>query len=320
MPIVLLTEHGRGVRPRSLPIVPGKRASYHDASLPRFMVRVTPNGTRTYYVWMRVARGKPRFVRIGDVRAVSLAVARQTAHGLLDGARAGVDPREERRRAQAEAQQASLQPQSVRELAERFLAEGRTKRGRPLGPATRSLYGRSLQKHVYPLLGKVSPADVRRGDVRALIEAIRARHPVQANRTLAALRRLFNRAVEEKEFLRVSPCVGVKVTAEKPRDRVLSNDELRRILAAAERMSLEQITPLVLHTGSGRLVDLQVRPGRPDDFLERTVERVDQCLSIAGRSASAGRRAINPLVATAFMSDRTICSSSQSSALASSAL
>ncbi len=157
------------------------------------MVRVTPNGIRTYYVWMRVASGKPRLVRIGDVRAVLLAKARQTAHDLLDGAQAGLDPRDEKRRTQAEAQQASLQPQSLREMAERCLAEGRTKRGRPLGPATtQPLHDRSLSKHVYPVLGRVSPADVRRADVRALIESIRARHPVQANRTLATLRRLFN--------------------------------------------------------------------------------------------------------------------------------
>ncbi|HVO10360.1 MAG TPA: tyrosine-type recombinase/integrase [Vicinamibacteria bacterium] len=248
MPVVLLTEYGRGVRPASLPVVPGKRISYHDAALPGFMVRVTPNGIRTFYVWLRLPNKHARLVRIGDIRAVSLADARKTARDILDGARAGVDPREEKRRAQAEAEQEALLPQTVREMAERFLQEGRAKRGRPLAAATLDLYTRSLRNHVYRPLGKLAPGEVRRADVRALIERLRIRYPVQANRTLATLRRLYNWAVEEKEFVQFSPCVGVKVTTEKPRDRVLSNDELRRIVAAAKGTIVEHLVLLILHT------------------------------------------------------------------------
>jgi Arm DNA-binding domain len=165
------------VRPESLPIVPGKRASYHDASLPGFLVRVTPNGVRTYYVWLRLPDGQPRLLKIGDIRGVELGKARQAAKDLLEAARNGVDPREEKRRSQTETEQASLQPRSLREMAERLLAEGRTKRGRPLGMATRALYGRSLRKHVYPALGTVSPTAVRRAEVRSLIEHIRPSTP-----------------------------------------------------------------------------------------------------------------------------------------------
>ena len=144
MPVVTLTEYGRGVRPASLPIVPGKRVSYHDAALPGFMVRVTPNGIRTFYVWLRLPNKDARLVRIGDIRAVSLADARKAARDHLDAARSGVDPREEKRRAQVEAEQEALLPQTVREMAERYLKEGRTKRGRPLAAGTQALYASAL--------------------------------------------------------------------------------------------------------------------------------------------------------------------------------
>jgi integrase len=118
------------------------------------------------------------------------------------------------------------------------------------------------------MLGAVSPTAVRRADVRALVEQIRLNHPVQANRTLATLRRLFNWAVEDKEYVPTSPCVGVKVSTEKPRDRVLSNDELRRIVPAARGTPLEDVLPLVLHTAV-RSSEVRTAKWTDFDFEER---------------------------------------------------
>ena len=60
--------------------------------------------------------------------------------------------------------------------------------------------------------------------------------PIAANRTLAAIRRLFNWCIA-RDIIATSPCAGVKrPTTEVPRDRVLNDDELRRVWHAADQI------------------------------------------------------------------------------------
>jgi integrase len=56
-----------------------------------------------------------------------------------------------------------------------------------------------------------------------------------ANRTLALVRKMFNFAIE-RDWLEANPCHMVKRPGvEKPRDRVLSEDEIKRVWAALDR-------------------------------------------------------------------------------------
>ncbi len=251
MPVAILAERGRGTRPRSLAVPQRGRIDYRDAALPGLMVRVTAAGVKTYCVWFRLRRST-RICRItlGDVRATSLADARDEARGLLRKGLAGVDPREERRKAAEEVQRASLLPGTIEKLAEQFLSLGKTKRGRDLAPNTRALYTRQLRRHVYPALGRLAPASVTKADVRTVIDRMRATgHEVSANRTLQTLRRFFCWAVEQ-DILTASPCAGLKVTSEQPRERVLSNDELRAVAAAASGTAIQHLLPLILQTAT----------------------------------------------------------------------
>ena len=61
--------------------------------------------------------------------------------------------------------------------------------------------------------------------------------PIAANRALAAVRKLFNWCVA-RDIIAASPCAGVKPpTAERSRDRVLSDDELRLVWRAADKIA-----------------------------------------------------------------------------------
>jgi integrase len=73
---------------------------------------------------------------------------------------------------------------------------------------------------------------------------------VQANRTLSRLRALFNWAVE-KERVASSPAVMKLPTQEQPRDRVLSDDELRWLLQACDAIGppFGPLTKLLVLTG-----------------------------------------------------------------------
>ncbi len=74
-------------------------------------------------------------------------------------------------------------------------------------------------------------------DVIDLIDGVFARGaPIAANRTLAAVRKLFAWAVSRK-LLAVSPCTGVRAVAkERVRQRVLQPHELRAVWRASERL------------------------------------------------------------------------------------
>src|SRR3546814_13584303 len=78
--------------------------------------------------------------------------------------------------------------------------------------------------------------EIARRDIRELIDGIEERGaPVAANRTLAAVRKMFNWAVE-RDILDASPVAGIQPPgAETSRARVLSDDEISKIGRAAGR-------------------------------------------------------------------------------------
>jgi integrase len=70
--------------------------------------------------------------------------------------------------------------------------------------------------------------------VRDLLDEIAVRAPIMANRTLALVRKMFNFAIE-REWVDSNPCQMVKrPSPERQRDRVLSEDEIRRLWTALD--------------------------------------------------------------------------------------
>jgi integrase len=119
-------------------------------------------------------------------------------------------------------------------LCERFLCEGKSKDNLPLRPSTLYNWRNIVKAEIAPALGGRAPEEITRRDVRAFVEAIAEQRPYWANRVFELLRRVFSWAVEH-ELLTASPCVGLKKPGgEKPRDRVLSSDEIRSVWAALD--------------------------------------------------------------------------------------
>ncbi|MBK0399813.1 integrase arm-type DNA-binding domain-containing protein [Limibaculum sp. M0105] len=90
-------DRGRTLTQRAVETAkPGtERYEIPDASLPGFVLRVSPGGAKTYYVRTRVGRGRgARSVRvqIGGAQLWRLADAREEARRIIAEARAGVDP------------------------------------------------------------------------------------------------------------------------------------------------------------------------------------------------------------------------------------
>jgi integrase len=172
-----------------------------------------------------------RRLTIGRYPAIKPAQARKEAAAALERLRQGFDPAEEKRaRRDLPSPDADSFSAVAYDYLERHLAKNNA-------ASTYQEAKRDLEHDALPKWGKRPVASISRRDVIDLIDGIIARGAeVQANRTLARLRALFNWAIE-KERVGASPVARVKPpTKEKPRDRVLMDDELRWFWAACDEI------------------------------------------------------------------------------------
>ena len=138
----------------------------------------------------------------------------------------GRDPATEKREARRR-----LVTDRVDDLVDAFIKQHVSKR-RSAGEITRI-----LKREIVGRWGARSVHDVTRRDVIELVSEIVDRGaPVAANKTLQMAKTFFTWCVG-KALIDHSPCEGVKQpTREVPRDRVLSDDELGRVIRAARQI------------------------------------------------------------------------------------
>lgn len=185
---------------------------------------VQPSGSKSWAVRYRVG-GKPVKETIGAYPAVSLADAREEARQRVAMVGKGVDPRAEReakRQAEAEAK-----ANTVAAVASDFIRLYCQRRNRSWREQEAI-----LRRHVLPRLGDLSIDAVRRRDVARVLDEL-GHMPQAARVTLAALRKMFNWAIE-RGIVEANPCTVIKAAPIRRRDRVLSDDELQRVWHAAD--------------------------------------------------------------------------------------
>jgi hypothetical protein len=197
------------------------RVEYFDASFPGLALRITATGSKSWCAFYRF-HGRLRRFTIGAYPAIKPAQARREATAALERLREGFEPAEEKRtRRDRRSTETDTFAAVAHDYLERHLR--RNSAGSTYKEAKRDLEQNAITNwRIRPL------ASISRGDVIDLIDGIVARGAeIQANRTLARLRAMFNWAIE-KDRLAVSPVARMKLpTKEQPRDRVLTEDELR---------------------------------------------------------------------------------------------
>jgi integrase len=224
---------------------PHGRIEYFDAAFGGLALRVTERGHKSWSLHYRI-RGRLRRLTIGSYPAVKPAEARRDAGRALDRVRQGFDPAEDKR-----AHRLAAPHQSVAEVARDYL--NRVQRN--AAPNTYRVTKHTFEKDVLPIWQNRLLDSITRGDVHRVIDAILARKAgVHANRVMARLRAFFNWAVE-RDLLSASPLAGMKPpTKERPRDRVLSDDELLWFWRASEMVELPfgPLVKLLLFTAQRR--------------------------------------------------------------------
>jgi len=178
-------------------------------------LRVAPSGKKTW-VYRYLFDGVPRRMSLGVYPGVGLALAREKHSKAVQDVARAIDPG----RKQAEAKARRRADPTFSDLIEEFWDLELTHK--KAGAATRRLIENDT-KHAW---GNRKVSDIKRRDIVLLLDKVRGRAPVGANRLHGALSRLFNFAAE-RGIVEDSPCVRIRKTPEKGRNRVLDNNELK---------------------------------------------------------------------------------------------
>jgi integrase len=228
-------------------IKPGRvRKEIPDAYLPALYLVVQPGSGRKSWAVRYRHHGKSRKHTLGSYPSIDLKAARELGSKALRAAAEGRDPGHEK--AQARAAVAD----SVESVAAQFIERHCKRSNRP---RTAVETERLLNLHVLPRWRGRLLREITRRDVLELLDrVVDSGKPIAANRVLSAVRKLFNWSVA-RDIIAASPCAGVKPpTAERSRDRVLNDDELRSVWQAAEHVGYPfgSLVKLLILTGQRR--------------------------------------------------------------------
>ena len=229
----------------------------HDAALQGFMLRVQPNGARSWVFRFRrdgtprrVTLGKPETVKAGDARAAALA--------FLAREKGGGSP-------------APL-PASGPTLA-KFAAEYIERRSPSWKPSTVKTTRNYLNGVILPALGHLRVGSVLRADIARFFHEYGRRKPGGANRSHDILRTMFDCAIAwgHRPEAAGNPCTGIVRYRRPPRGRLLGADDLAKLGAVLRQREADNpvcvaAVRLLLLTGCrpGEIRCLRWREVKPD--------------------------------------------------------
>lgn len=214
--------------------VHGKRYEVSDGK--GLSIRVTPNGIKSW-VFRYQFQGAPRRLTLGNYPGVGLADARQRHAEALQDVQRGVDPGLKAKEKKAKLKAAP----TFKDLLEEFWTLELS--AQPSGAERRRL----IEKDVLRPWGKRKVASITRRDAVLLLDGVRKRAPVTANRLQGILVRMFNFA-SERGIIEHSPLTGMRRGKEKARVRVLADEEIKALWDALdlERKDIDIYRPTKL--------------------------------------------------------------------------
>ena len=206
---------------------PVKEVVYWDAACPGFGVKITPAGRKVFVVLYRTggAGSRLRKYTIGSYGRVTLHQARVAAQKVFAARLEGRDLAAEKRTARKQ-----MTVDRVEDLLEAYITQhvSQNRSARMISQMLR----RELASWSNRSIHEISKRDVI--EVIAVVEQRGA--SVAANKTLKAIK-TFLRWCVGRAVLDHSPAEGIPLpTKEVPRDRVLTDEELARVIVAAREI------------------------------------------------------------------------------------
>jgi integrase len=221
------------------------RREIPDAYMPGLYLIVQPSGAKSWAVRYR-RHGRTRKVTLGAYPAIDLVAARDLGAAALRDVAKNRDPGHDKAKTKAK------QTDAIEDVVARFVEQHCRRHNRP---RTAVEAERMLRNHVLPRWRGRAVSELRRRDVLDLLDGIVSDvTPKAGNNVLAVVRKMLNWCVE-RDIIGVSPAAGVKRPAvEKARDRVLTDDEVRNVVLAADQIPgpFGALVKLLLLTGQRR--------------------------------------------------------------------
>jgi Arm domain-containing DNA-binding protein/integrase-like protein len=206
---------------------PIKDHVYWDVACPGFGVKVTPKGRKVFIVLYRTggAGSRLRKYTIGPYGRVTLHQARAAAQQIFAAKLEGRDPATERRDARRR-----MTTDQVHDLLESFIAKhvSQNRSARAISQMLRRELGPYLKRSIH---------EIGKRDIMDVVSAVEQRGaPVAANKVLKAIK-TFLRWCVGRAVLDRSPADDIPMpTKEVARDRVLTDDELARVILSARQI------------------------------------------------------------------------------------
>ena len=211
------------------------REEIFDTQIPGFGIRIGQS-ERAFFFIRRVNGVKARF-SLGQYPAVTLSAARAQAFEILSQIKMGEDPRDRvNRRKQKIVDDAE---NTFGRLAERFLNEYATGKKKPLRPQTVKGYKWALTGEPTETWQRMAIGVITDRDIINIIERYEAKKHFASARLLRAYLHRFFRWTVEKRILDKNPATSIPLAStpsDFKRERVLTIDELRLVLEAAQKL------------------------------------------------------------------------------------
>jgi len=197
--------------------LPSREKRYEVLDGKGLFVRITPAGNKSWIFRYRYGNDRrPRRMTIGTYPLITLAKAREIHAQALQELEKGIDPGA---KAQEEKERKNAEP-TFRDLLDEFwemeLQYSPTAKERK----------RLIEKDALPSWSTRKVTSIKRRDAVILIDEVRARAAITANRLQGVLVRMFNFA-SERGIIDISPLAGMRRGKEISRSRTLTDDEIK---------------------------------------------------------------------------------------------
>lgn len=213
-----------------------KRFDVMEANKTGFGIRVSPKGSKTWIYTFKF-EGKSQRETLGVYPEVSLSQAHTLHAKSIELKRTGINPASRRAVENKQERKANTISDIIKLYFEAI--EGKLK--------SEYEVRRILTREVLPVWGRRKAKSIKTYEVVQLLDDIANRGaPIQANRTRAMIRRLFNWAIG-KGRLDYNPCIGIeKPNKETSRDRALSAKEIKIFWDGLANCNITKTVELVL--------------------------------------------------------------------------
>lgn len=245
-------------------------------------LRITPKGKKVWLHHYKMGNSR-KWYTIGEYPSFSLKEAREKNEELALAIGRGEDP----------AANLNANP-TVQQFFESWVEYAKSPKNKPWSAAHKRNVEYAFKADVLPKIGHMKVEEVRKRDIRALLEQVEKRAPNQALQLYRRLHRLFNVAAE-KDIIEANPMANLPaIGSEKQKDRYLKFDEAKTLL---ESLSAAYMSP-----DTQRAIELILRTAqRPSEVCGANVAEFDGDWWII-----PGARTKNGLEQRVFVTDKII--------------